>query len=285
MIKAGSAVARELQRHSCVNCVKKVRCARMLKSKSLSVLAGVAAVLLLPLFATSGAQATPFYFNVTSPSGGCSEACAANAVITPGAGTLTVVLNDTEANPASAGDLLSSIEITPSGTLGTPTLTSQAGTLITVASTSGPYTTSPGPPDHWGVGTSSGQIVLETAGTFAVGGAPINMIIGPANGSGDYTGNSSVTDGHFSPYIDGTGTFVIADASITTSTTITGVNFDFGTKPDTTLAGSVCTPGTANCAVPAPLIGHGLLVLLAVGGVLFGGKLFESLKMRRSLAT
>jgi hypothetical protein len=37
--------------------------------------------------------------------------------------------------------------------------------------------------------------------------------------------------------------------------------------------------------VPAPLIGHGLLVLLAVGGVLFGGKLFESLKMRRSLAT
>jgi hypothetical protein len=37
--------------------------------------------------------------------------------------------------------------------------------------------------------------------------------------------------------------------------------------------------------VPAPLIGHGLLVLLAVGGVLFGGKLFESLRMRRSLAT
>ena len=30
--------------------------------------------------------------------------------------------------------------------------------------------------------------------------------------------------------------------------------------------------------VPAPLIGHGLLVLLAVGGVLFGGKLLESLK-------
>jgi hypothetical protein len=31
-------------------------------------------------------------------------------------------------------------------------------------------------------------------------------------------------------------------------------------------------------AVPAPLIGHGLLVLLAVGGVLFGGKLLESHK-------
>lgn len=31
-------------------------------------------------------------------------------------------------------------------------------------------------------------------------------------------------------------------------------------------------------AVPAPLIGHGLVVLLAVGGVLFGGKLLENLK-------
>jgi hypothetical protein len=30
--------------------------------------------------------------------------------------------------------------------------------------------------------------------------------------------------------------------------------------------------------VPAPVIGHGLLVLLAVGGVLLGGKLVESLK-------
>jgi hypothetical protein len=34
-------------------------------------------------------------------------------------------------------------------------------------------------------------------------------------------------------------------------------------------------------AVPAPLIGHGLFVLLAVGGVLFGGKLLENLKNRR----
>jgi len=33
-------------------------------------------------------------------------------------------------------------------------------------------------------------------------------------------------------------------------------------------------------AVPAPAIGHGLLVLLAVGGVLFGGKLLENLKKR-----
>jgi hypothetical protein len=33
-------------------------------------------------------------------------------------------------------------------------------------------------------------------------------------------------------------------------------------------------------SVPSPLIGHGLLALLAIGGVLFGGKFLESLKQR-----
>jgi hypothetical protein len=37
--------------------------------------------------------------------------------------------------------------------------------------------------------------------------------------------------------------------------------------------------------VPAPLIGHGLPVVLAVGGLLFGAKLLERSKKRRSLGT
>jgi hypothetical protein len=40
--------------------------------------------------------------------------------------------------------------------------------------------------------------------------------------------------------------------------------------------------GVSDVPVPAPLIGHGLLVLLAVGGVLFGAKLLERGR-RRSL--
>jgi hypothetical protein len=188
------------------------------------------------MFALAGAaQATSFTFTVT---GGCSEACSGTAVITPGAGTLTVVLTDTQANPHSAGDLLSSIEITPSGGPGTTTGLTQAGQLITVTSNTGPYGTSPGPPTHWGVGVEGSQIVLETAGPFAVGGKPINMIIGPPNGSGNYSnGNASVVDGQFSPYINGTGTFVISDSAITAATTIAGVTFDFGTAPDTFLPG------------------------------------------------
>jgi len=45
------------------------------------------------------------------------------------------------------------------------------------------------------------------------------------------------------------------------------------------------TPFTnVGLAVPAPVIGHGLLVLLAVGGVLFGGRLLEDLKKRHMQA-
>jgi hypothetical protein len=238
-----------------------------LMRKFLSFAAG--AVTASVLLAAGGvANATPFFFNVT---GGCSEACAANAEITPGAGTLTVVLNDTQANPRSAGDLLSSIEITPSGAVGSPSLTTQAGALIDVTST-GPGTPVAGGPTHWGVGTSGGQIILETAGTFAGMMQPINMIIGPPDGSGNYSdSNSSINDGHFSPYINGTGTFTISDAAITATTSITAVSFDFGTGPDTTLPGSVCTPGTPNCASGPPGIPEPSALALFGGAlVIFG---------------
>jgi hypothetical protein len=36
--------------------------------------------------------------------------------------------------------------------------------------------------------------------------------------------------------------------------------------------------GFSQAIIPSPLIGHGLLALLAIGGVLFGGKLLETLK-------
>jgi hypothetical protein len=46
-------------------------------------------------------------------------------------------------------------------------------------------------------------------------------------------------------------------------------------------ATSGCTgTGPVDVPVPAPIIGHGLFVLLAIGGVLFGGKLMEDLKKR-----
>jgi hypothetical protein len=118
------------------------------------------------LVAGGPAAANVISFNVTGgpPGPGCSEACAANATITTNAGSLLVTLNDTQANPRSAGDLLSSIEITTSSGAGTPSLMTQAGALIDVTPGASSGTPVAGSPTHWGVGVSGGQIVLETAG-------------------------------------------------------------------------------------------------------------------------
>lgn len=42
---------------------------------------------------------------------------------------------------------------------------------------------------------------------------------------------------------------------------------------------------SAFSAVPAPVIGHGLVVVLAVGGVFFGGRLLERLNKHRLRVT
>jgi hypothetical protein len=211
----------------------------------------------LVLVSAGTARATTFDF-MSSGSPPCSEACSATAAITPGAGSLLVSLTDTQADPRSAGDLLSSIEITLSSGPGTPSLTTQAGPLINVTPGASAGTPVAGSPTHWGVGVSAGQIVLETAGPFAQPMAPINMIIGPA----PYT-DSNASIGNFNPYIDGTGTFTISDGAITAATMITAVTFNFGTGPDTFQPGVPFTPPPP--AVPEPasiaLLGVGLLGL------------------------
>jgi hypothetical protein len=233
--------------------------------RSSTVLGGAVAAAAL-LAAAGAADATPFFFNA---SGTCSEACAANAVITPGAGELTVVLNDTQADPRSAGDLLSNFEITPSGTLGSASLSTQSGSLITVESNTGPYTITAGPPTHWEAGTSGSQIVLDAFG----GPMAENLIIGPPDASGNYSSaNSSITMSTHNPYINGTGTFVILDSAITADTTITAATFSFGTMlNENTLPGSVCTPGTPNCGSGPPLVPEpSALALIGSALVMFG---------------
>jgi len=49
--------------------------------------------------------------------------------------------------------------------------------------------------------------------------------------------------------------------------------------------GDISLEVTKTVSVPAPLIGGGVPVFLAVGGILFGAKLLERGKKRRSLGT
>lgn len=68
-------------------------------------------------------------------------------------------------------------------------------------------------------------------------------------------------------------------------TTSPSDEFNIGWSSFSATDQSGCIAGTSTntrptCAVRAPPIGHGLPVLLAVGGILFGAKLLESLKRR-----
>ena len=70
------------------------------------------------------------------------------------------------------------------------------------------------------------------------------------------------------------GASVAGHMALSTNTPCSGFAANGGTSSDTPSGNPACT------AVPAPVIGHGLLVLLAIGGVLSGGKLLENLKKR-----
>lgn len=214
----------------------------------------VAMVLSAMSMMAAPAQATTYDF-AFSGTCGSSGACASTAAITPGDGILTVVLTDTLANPASPAELLSGISFSISGALGTPSLTSQSGALVDITG-NGPAISVSGNPTHWGVGTASGQIVLETAGSASAGGTPIDMIIGPGNASGNYTNaNGGVKSGNFDPYVNQTATFVIADSSAASSTSVTAVTFNFGTTPDYAQGGTftgTSTTGTYTGSTNAP---------------------------------
>jgi len=114
----------------------------------------------------------------------------------------------------------------------------------------------------WGtVDNGSTQNLLDL--TLNVGGVTIsgqdiaNIITNPPPGAGETFPNGELDVGVVISGLGGTFT------TVTASDTSANSAFEFDPL-----------------VVPAPLIGHGLLVLLAVGGVLFGGKLLENMKKR-----
>jgi hypothetical protein len=173
----------------------------------------------------------------------------------------------------SAGQEVSDVIFTISNAPGTNGTNTAAGQLVNTNGTGVP-TNVGGTPGRWvglepgkgSFGISGSTITLETIG----GGKPTEMIL-PADNGGGYP-NANGNFDNFNPNVDGPATFTLPLSGVTASTTISSVSISFGTGPDTTL--------TAH-PVPAPLIGHGLLALLGIGGVLFGGKLLENAKNTR----
>jgi hypothetical protein len=228
----------------------------MLKSRSLPILAGAAGLLATGLLATGPAQADAFDLTSCHISTGCPAAGTVFGTVTLAqSGTsvnFDVVLNNGNrfVETGAGGGELFLFNDTLSGS-----------TITTIAS-------SPNTP----AGGLSGFSNLS----------PVH-----ADGTGDFTASVECTttsdcNGGSSPTMTSL-TFTVTNATLAQLETPNGNGNLF-------VADILCGSGVAVCggltgpvdaSVPAPIIGHGLFVLLAIGGVLFGGKLLEGLKKQR----
>jgi len=152
-------------------------------------------------------------------------------------GTILVTLKSLEVDPNAAGQAVSGIDILLSNGVTAAVIDTQLGQLIDVGGTPHVATNVVGNPTHWGTGAAGSHLFLETAGGYAVGGTPIDMIVGAGDHLTDYKNlNSSFTKNHL-PLIDGVAYFDLDANGITADTTVVGVTFLFGTGPDGPLTG------------------------------------------------
>ena len=184
----------------------------------------------------------------------------ARATFSFGTNSLQIVLQNLEANPTSVIQAISDLEFTLSLGASSGSLSSSSGQEITIAS-GGTYTLGSTVSTGWGLtANGAGSFTLDVLGTAT---APAHLIIGPPDGSNVYSNaNGSIAgNGPHNPFLDLSATFNLSIPGVTAGTTITGVNFSFGTTEGTTV------PGTQLLAesVPEPatlgLIGLGLAAL------------------------
>lgn len=228
----------------------------------------VAAIALASFLAVPASRAASITY--TANGSGGDGALSASAAFTTGAGTVTVVLTNllTPAQIISAGQALSDISFNLSNSAGTVTSESASGQLGNLSgATNGPKTVTyvaGDPSRYFGSGggmfqVSGNTVTLETIG----GGQPAEMILPFVADGGTYpNANGSLLN--FNPSAIGPVTFTIGLTGVTSSTTVTGATFSFGTGPDTFIQTGPNPPPPVPEPASIAMLGTGIAGLAAI---------------------
>jgi hypothetical protein len=176
----------------------------------------------------------------TASGSGSDGALNAQANFTISNGQIQVTITNllAPATIISIGQSVSDLSFTISNSPGTDTSNTAAGQLVDVAS-GGSVTDDTGTPTRWIDSTIGGGITItgDTIQLEAIGhGSPTELIL-PSDGGGGYPDANASIVGH-SPNTDGPATFTLNLTGVKSTTTISNVEFSFGTGPDTTLSGT-----------------------------------------------
>jgi len=224
-----------------------------MKQKTFAGIA-VAALFLLIIGAASPAKADSVTFNF---SGNVSGGAVAGTIMfdVTSAGSLTVAITDTEANPSNVGQLISDLMFNVSGMTGAATMTSSSGQEVSIDKT-GVATLGSMGNTMWGINSSSGTIILS-----ALLSGPMNLIIGPGGAGGVFTNANGSIAGNpaHNPFLSGTVDFNLTVPGLTSVSQISNILVSFGTTAGSNLA------VTSTSTTPEPssllLLGTGLLGL------------------------
>jgi hypothetical protein len=212
------------------------------------------AALMVALIASPVARASTITFVTPGGSSVGDGPVDASATFTTSAGTLTIALQDLLNNPTSVGQTLNGVnfKLSDGDTVGS--LSSQTGTRRTVTGTGpGQYTDDASTPyptsllwNYYGGQNSNGSPTPGVDEVTSLGNmaAKPTIIGGPDSNNAYSAANGSITSGTHDPFLAGTVTVVLNIPSVDASTTISSMNFLFGTSE-----GEGTVPGFA---IPEP---------------------------------
>lgn len=225
-----------------------------------SMLAVATAGAALSLVGPPAAHAISVTF--VTPAGSTQGGQPVDALVTivTGAGSVSVELQNSQANPISVIQNLSDLSLTFGDNVGAFSLAGSSGTEVDVAG-GGTFTLGPTVATGWALSSpSANQLYLNVLGTLV---GPAHTVIGPPGGPTYSNANGSIAgNGPHNPFLFQSVTFDILAAGVTADTTVTGVVFSFGT------AAGNDTPGVPGPGPEVPEPGSVLLLGTGLGSLI-----------------